>query len=115
MPSLLLSAASGSPFPIVSGGFFSGDVYPSPYATMNLRLDRSASGSAYICLSGGCTINSGGFYQSGGGALDGYQLGPGQEMIIPRLVFLSVSGFVPIYAGCDAACSGQARLYYQNY
>lgn len=112
MPSTLLTAASGAPFPLASGDYWSGTGAQHPVGGVNLRLAKNASGNAYVGLSGGTTLNSGGFFLSGNNA-DGFVLHPGDSYFIPRLAF--VSGQMNIYAHCDPACSGQARLYWENF
>lgn len=124
MPSLLLGN------PLASGGQdvlganpFSGLNNPIlPYAGIRFTLDISASGSAYIALSGagihpgsgGQTFNSGGFVLSGGGNMDGMQLRPGTSLFIPSLFFKNAgSGMFNIGALVDPAGSGQARLYWE--
>ena len=74
-------------------------------------LDPSASGSAYIFLSGGGTISSGGFFLSGGFS-DGMKVPPGGSYFIPKMA-CGVSGQLGIWTQCDPACSGQARLYFE--
>jgi hypothetical protein len=118
MPSTLL----GNPYLsggqlIVSGNPWSGQI--RPVGGIQLFLATNSSGNAYITLSGGVrpasggpTINSGGFFLSGGGLMDGMPLGPGASYFIPR-IGTGPSGVINIYANCDQACSGQARLYYE--
>jgi hypothetical protein len=117
MPSLLLTAASGSPFPVISGNFWSGRgsyTGGQPIGGIQLRLDRAASGNAYISLSGGATVTSGNTFLSGGGIMDGMQMGPGDAYFIPKVSF-NTSGQVNVYATCDPACSGQARLFWEGF
>lgn len=109
MPSFLLTAASGAPFPLVSGNFRSGMNFPFPVGEVRLKLARTASGNAYISLSGGTTVTSGGFFLSGNNS-DAMVLEPGERYSIPRVAFQG-SGSFNIFATCDPACSGQARLY----
>jgi hypothetical protein len=109
MPSLLLTAASGAPFPLVSGNLWSGQGF-KPYSQVRLYLDRSASGNAYISTSGNATVTSGGFLLSGQNQ-DAMALAPAGRLEYPRLVF--VSGQLNLFATCDAAASGQARLYFE--
>lgn len=113
MPSSILTPASGAPFPIISGNYWSGQT-PRPVGGVNLKLHPEASGNAYISLSGGSTVNSGGFLLSGANRSDGMILSPGDTYFVPKLAF-TVSGVFNIYATCDAACSGQARLYWEIY
>ncbi len=119
MPSTLLTAASGIPFPLISGNAFSGQGVPHPVGGVQLVLSPSASGNAYISLSGltlsgdlGTTVNSGGFFLSGGGLNDGILLAPGGGYFIPRLG-IGPSGQLNLFASCDPAASGQARLYWE--
>lgn len=109
MPSILLGNQSGGQI-LVSGNPWSGSIRPQ--GGVQLRLARNASGNAYIGLSGGVTISSGGFLQSGGGLLDGMIMGPGDSYFIPR-IGTGVSGAFSIYAAGDAAVSGQGRLYWE--
>src|SRR5574338_624182 len=101
MPSTLLTRASGSPFPLVSGNFWSGQGTPHPVGSVLLKLDPSASGNAYIALSGGATVTSGGFFLSGGGITDGMLLKPGESYQIPKLALTPISGVFNVYATCD--------------
>ena len=109
MPSVLLTAASGSPFPIVSGNPWSGTRITGG---VQLRLHPNASGNAYITLSGGGTVTSGSFLFSGLGYMDGYLMAPGNERFVDK-AFCGASGSISIYATCDGAASGQARLFYE--
>ena len=111
MPSVILGnpLASGAQI-VVSGNVFSGRL--APVGGVQLAWDRNASGNVYIGLSGGMTVNSGGMFLSGGGLLDGMQVGPGGVYFIPKIA-LATSGAVTIYAQCDAACSGVSRLYWE--
>jgi hypothetical protein len=114
MPSTIIGnpVASG-PQILISGNVFSGKGAYFPQGGVQLVLDRSASGSVYVGLSGGTTLTSGGFYLSGTlGGLDGVQLAPGASYYIPRIAF-PVSGLINVYVRHDAPCSGQARLYYE--
>lgn len=110
MPSVLLSQASGTPFQLFSGTLYSGQGYKVPVGGFQLRLDKTSSGNAYIGLSGAMTINSGNIIGTSGGEQDGMPLFPGDSMFIPRSAF-GASGQFSIFVACDAACSGQARLY----
>lgn len=112
MPSTILSAASGSPFPLVSGNLWSGQGAFHPVGGVRLLLDPISSGNAYISLSGGATTRSGGFFLSGG-LTDGMLLAPGGDYFIPKLAF--VSGQMSIWATCDPAASGQGRLYWETF
>ncbi len=109
MPSVLLTGASGAPFPLVSGNYWSGTGAFHPVGGVLLVLDRVASGSAYISFSGGATLNSGTHLFSGTNA-DGVQLIPGAERFIPKLCL--ISGQMNIFVTCDAAASGN-RLYWE--
>lgn len=111
MPSFLLGNRSGGD-PVISGNPWSGQLVPA--GTLLLHLDRSASGNAYYGFSGGMTIQSGGFFLSGGGLMDGMALNPGESHSIPKYAF-RVSGTVNLFAGCDPAASGQGRLYWEAY
>lgn len=112
MPSTLLTAASGSPFPLFSGNLWSGQGTPHPIGGVQLTLSPTASGNAYVSLSGGGTVNSGGMFLSGGGLLDGMVMTPGAGYFIPK-IGCGVSGTLQIYATCDAAGSGQSRLFWE--
>lgn len=114
MPSVIVAGLvqSGGQ-PLISGNPWSGHVVPQ--GKVRISLDRAASGSVYIGLSGGMTINSGGFTLSGNiGILDGVQVIPGGVYEIPRQA-INTSGSINVYIGCDAACSGVARIYYEAY
>ncbi len=113
MPSTIISAASGAPFPLVSGNPWSGQGTSHPIGEVRLCLDPSASGNAYISYSGDTTINSGGYFLSGGGLSDGMILKPGERYNVPKLCF--TSGKLNVYVTCDAACSGRGRLYWDAF
>ncbi len=103
-----LPVASG-PQQLVSGNPWSGSFHP--IGGLHVVLDVAASGSVYINFSGNATMNSGSFYTSGNtGINDGYQLKPGGTTFIPKTAL--ISGTYNIFLWWDAACSGQARLYY---
>ena len=108
MPSTILGnpLASG-PQQLISGNFWSGR--NGPVGGIQLVLYPDASGLAYVGFSGGLTQNSGGFFMSGGGLLDGIPIVPGVPYFVPKMA-ISPSGTCNIYIRCDAACSGQARL-----
>ena len=119
MPSTLIGPTSGATaVPLWSGFPFSGT--PFPVGAVNLRLDKSASGNAYIycsgagipVASGGPTITSGGPAQSGAGLLDGMILYPGDTYIVPRNRIATSGGVGTIAISCDPAASGQARLWW---
>lgn len=114
MPSTLVTAASGAPFPLVSGNFWSGTGGFHPVGGIQLRAGLSNSGSVYVGLSGGMTVTSGGFFLSGGGLNDGMPLAAGDSLFIPKVAF-QTSGVVNVYVNCDAACSGQARIFWEAY
>ena len=112
MPSFLISNRSGGDT-LWSGALYSGS--PAPVGGIQLYLDPSASGNAYIGLSGGMTIRSGGLWGSGalGGMLDGMLVPPGGNYFIPKEGLVKLSGNVNVYVSADAAASGQARLYFE--
>lgn len=110
MPSVVIGFVSGGQL-LVSGNYASGQGY-SPEGGVQIKADRSNSGSVYVALSGGVTVTSGGLFTSGGGRMDGMQLAPGDAYWAPR-IGITNSGALNIYVGCDAACSGQARVYYE--
>ena len=88
-----------------------------PRTGVQLRWSANASGYCYIGLSGGMTVNSGGVLQSGTdwvGVRDGMQLVPGDAYFVPR-IGTGRSGLLEIFATCDAAASGQGRLYFEIY
>jgi hypothetical protein len=132
MASLVLGYVPGSGFvPLFhSGNIFSGRV--EPVGGCQVRAWPSNSGAVYISLSGGNvfsgqwgtlpasggpTITSGAMPLSGGplsGICDGIVLQPGDSYFVPRIAF-QTSGLNQVCAGCDAACSGQARLFWEMY
>lgn len=114
MPSTLIGIVSGSPQLIYSGTLptLSGGVR-SMIGSIQFKLSATASGSIYLGFSGNVTMNSGNVFLSGGGLNDGYVLGPGESLNVPKAV--AVSGSLSVYAHHDAACSGQARLYWQHF
>lgn len=114
MPSVILTAASGGPWPIVSGNFWSGTGAQHPIGGIQLRLDTAASGNAYVGLSGGMTVRSGGFLLSGVNTTDGMIMAPGDSYFIPKAA-LAISGTLNVYATVEAAGSGQARLFYEMF
>ena len=113
MPSTLIGqpVASG-PQQVVSGNPWSGQI--EPQGGIQFKWDKNASGFIYLGLSGNLTLNSGGFFMSGGGLADGVQLAPGDAYFIPKIGFRT-SGTFSVYARHDAAVSGQARLFYEVY
>jgi hypothetical protein len=108
MPSVVVGFVSGGQL-MLSGYPFTRS---EPIGGLQLVAAGFNSGMVYVGLSGGVTVNSGGMFLSGGGALDGIPLAPGGSYFIPKLGFPQ-SGVVNVYLGSDAACSGQARLYYE--
>lgn len=114
MPSFLIGNRPGGDV-ILSGQNYGSGGVRLPRTGVQLRLDRAASGNAYVGLSGNLTINSGMIsVVSGGpnsGLLDGMEMGPGDAYFIPAAAFPS-SGTFNVFASCDAACSGQARLFF---
>lgn len=102
--------ASGAQL-LVSGCYWSGS-NPIPTGGVQLYLDETASGNAYVAFSGNMTFLSGGMFLSGGGLDDGMKLRPGTGYFIPRLA-TGNSGQLAMYVRHDPACSGQARLWFQ--
>lgn len=117
MPSVLLGFTSGG-CNILSGNYFSGLGTLHPVGGVQLTLDRSASGSVYVALSGKLTINSGGLNASGfpnfSGAMDGVQIAPGGAYFVPRIGIGPSSG-PTLFVNPDANCSGQARIFWEVY
>ena len=135
MPSMVLGYVPGSGFaPIYSGNIWSGQL--EPVGGIQFIASPQNSGMIYLSLSGGNafsgqfgtlvgsggpTINSGAAPLSGGqfsGALDGIPIPPGAGYFLPKLAFTNVgpnSGNINLCVGCDPACSGLARLYWQTY
>jgi hypothetical protein len=127
LPSVILGnpLASGGQ-QLISGNPWSGQSL-EPVGGIQLKLDKTASGNAYICLSGagihpgsgGQTLGSGGMFLSGflsSGLMDGVQIGPGEGYFIPALVVKrQLSGNIQIGALVDQAGSGQARLYWEAF
>lgn len=109
MPSFLFGGRSGGDL-LISGFPWSGRLVPQ--GGIQIELDSRASGSIYVSLSGGCTIRSGGFFQSGGGMRDGMELTAGKSYWIPR-IGTGLSGQISVYVAGDDACSGQARIFYE--
>jgi hypothetical protein len=112
MPSVLLGFVSGGTL-LISGNPYSG-LRRSPVGCIRLKVDLVASGPAYIGLSGGVTVLSGGFALSGGGSMDGTPVYPGEEYTIPALA-IPTSGTFNLYAGTELAASGRCRVYYEVY
>lgn len=97
---------------ILSGNYWSGTF--APVGGIQLVAWPANSGNVYVGLSGGVTITSGVFQKSGGPSrLDGVPLAPGATYFIPKLAFSNVSGTPQVFAQPDAACSGQARLFWE--
>lgn len=109
MPSILIGQ-SGGPQLVLSGWPYSG--HPVPVGNVYFKLAKNASGAIYLGMSGGTTLNSGSLMLSGGGLLDGMQVNPGEVYEIPR-IGTGLSGNLSVWAWWDAACSGQARLYWE--
>jgi hypothetical protein len=107
MPSFLLSRLGFER--LISGNYWSGQ-QPRPVYGVELHLDRSASGNAYIALSGGATFQSGHSPLSGVSADAGLVLTPGSSRYIPKAL-CGPSGSLNLFGITDAAASGQARLY----
>lgn len=121
MPSAIIDATSGG-VNIVSGNYFSGQGSFKPVGGVKLKAWDSNSGTIYIALSGGVTVLSGMFQASGGlasgGKMDGYPLGRGDTYEVPRLGYSSsgtFSGTCGLFVTPDAACSGQARVFWEAY
>jgi hypothetical protein len=104
MPSLLINNASGGQL-VISGAQYSGRLVPT--GGVQLRLDPLASGAAYIGLSGGMTVRS-------GGLLDGMVLNPGDGHFVPKIGY-GFSGNPQIRVLADAAVSGQGLLFWEIY
>lgn len=110
MPSMIIGNKSGGDL-LISGNPWSG----TTRTVTELRWPAYASGHAYVALSGNMTVNSGGYSNSGtAGLMDGRCLAPGGVMLIPKSC-VTASGLFNIYVACDAAASGQARIYFENY
>lgn len=124
MPSFLLDARSGGVNPFSgSPGFYSGYGPPWPVGGLQYRLSNTASGNAYFVThpnsfaltSGGVSVGSGLFVGSGfgSGLTDGFLVRPGDTGFIPRtILFPDGSGAPMVYWTCDAAASGQGRLFW---
>lgn len=116
MPSVVVGIISGGQN-ILSGNYFSGLGASHPVGGVQLLAWSANSGSVYVALSGGITINSGVLGSGGstsGGRMDGIQLTPGIPYFLPKVGF-SRSGTPQVFVTVDAAGSGQARLYYEVY
>lgn len=131
MPSYKFGYIPGSGFvPLISGNPWSGVRLP-PQGYVYIVADVSNSGSLYISLSGGNplsgvtstlvgsggpTVQSGDFFQSGGAMMDGVQLRPGQTYTVPRGAVLNTgpnSGAYSLCAACELAGSGRDRVYFE--
>lgn len=112
MGSAVLTNASGSPFPLISGNFFSGVAAPHPIGGVQMRADPSNSGFAYVYLSGGGTLTSGGFFLSGVNVTDGMILAPGDSYFVPKAC-LTLSGTVNIFVRTDATGSGRDKAWFE--
>ncbi len=125
MPSAIIGNASGGDWVVSGVPWIRGGHPLSPWGSLppanqlgagiQLRWSPNSSGNLYVGLSGGLTVNSGGFLGSGySGLLDGVLLGPGDAYFIPR-VAASASGLISVFATCDVAASGLGRLYWEVY
>ena len=114
MPSFVIGCRSGGD-QVLSGCSWSGQL-AKPQGGIRLKVERSTtfSGNIYIGLSGGVTITSGLHFLSGTGNMDGYPIGPGDELFIPRSA-TGLSGTINVFATTLATGSGIARLYYEVY
>ncbi len=112
MPSILLANISGGQN-LFSGNYWSGRL--TAVGGVQLKLDKTASGNAYVGLSGGTTITSGTPAGISGGLLDGMVMYPGEGYFIPKMGLGTISGSWGVWVQCDAAVSGQGRLFYENY
>lgn len=106
----VLIGMSGGPQQVISGNPWSGSFHP--VGGVHFRLSPDASGNVYLGTSGNMTRTSGSFFLSGGGVNDGMVVRPGGEWFVPKTA-LPISGTFNVYAWWDAACSGQARLFYE--
>ncbi len=126
MPSMLLGnpVASGA-IRVMSGNPYSGTFGPT--GGVQFRW-VSSGGNCYIALSGGgpilsgtfMTINSGDIVATRGpasGMLDGFLMAPGDSYFLPALCFGKGpnSGFINVFALCDAVASGIGRLYWETF
>lgn len=113
MPSTQLGNQSGGQN-ILSGSYLIGRLGLGNPAVggVQLRLDITG-GRAYVGLSGGVTVQSGGFTLSGG-YLDGIPMASGDTYFIPRLG-LGISGVPQVFVATDAAASGLGRMYWEIY
>lgn len=118
MPSLILGNTAGGQNILSGSALWSGIGTPHPVGGVQLKLHPNASGNAYVALSGGMNINSGGVLGISGtylsGLLDGMFLAPGDSYFIPKLG-IGLSGAPVVFVACDAAASGQARMYFEAF
>lgn len=114
MPAVRLGFLSGGTN-LLSGNFFSGQGQFKPTGGVQLKMDKNNSGNVYVALSGGVTVGSGVFQQSGfTGRMEGVQLNPGDPYFVPKSAF-QTSGSPTIFCQPDANCSGQAVVYFEPY
>ena len=104
MPSVLVDNAFSGGAPLFSGNPFSGTARPFGREEIWLKAASSNSGTVYVGFSGGFCANSGSYFLSGGGLLDGWPLAPGEEVKIPPVG--GISGVNRIFLRCDPAASG---------
>ena len=107
MPSQLIQNTSGGD--LVYSGYI-GQGYP--HRGVELALSPGSLGNAYFGLSGGITVNSGTATPS---VTDGEVIQPGGVRFVPFPDDKQNVRLFNIYMSCDAACSGQARVYYNAY
>ena len=116
MPSFLFGGRSGGDV-LISGWPWSGNQAQFPQGGIQIRMGQGSgnlSGYLYVGLSGGTTVQSGGYFGSGlSGMLDGMQLGAGDSYWIPRIGTGKTSGAINVFLAGDAAVSGLARVYYE--
>jgi hypothetical protein len=117
MPSVILGNASGGQ-QILSGfgPLWSGKLGNPTIGGCQLRLDITG-GRAYVALSGGVTITSGGLTSNipnTSGIFDGLPMSSGDAMFIPKLG-IGPSGLPQIFVATDAASSGVGRMYFEIY
>lgn len=101
MPSIAISNISGGQR-LYSGTQFSGQP-AKPVGGVQLVWSPSASGNAYVGLSGGVTVTS-------GGLMDGIPIQPGGGYFVPKLG-IALSGQCNIFVLADAAASGNLMTY----
>jgi hypothetical protein len=112
MPGAVIGSFSGGQL-LISGGNYSGvGLAFKPAGQVQLTAWKSNSGNVYVAFSGGVTVLSGGFPLSGGGLRDGVPVAPGDTYSVPKLAIPN-SGIFNIYVAPDAACSGQARVFWE--